>query len=1129
MKKYIRCLFLSKGMGIMRSRNDRQYRQLRRNVMLVLASLFVFGGSSTVCAGENRFSVTSGDKTVRGDCFDFTGTNKPAISISGSGATGLIESLNGGISATNNWSGSKSNDASTSSAIVASNGGNLKLQADQGDISVTGPYGMHAESGASITLEAVEGNNVIKGYTNAVSAFMEYPYQKGRGTVTIQNELGDNEISASYDGDLYANYVEFGNSPFYDMHGNGIYADFLLGPRYLESVHADLGEATDISVVAGHNNKITGTQTAIRSRYLNINVAAGGETDAEGKLAGVSTLGGKIEIHSNRNVIHGSGVELMSYITGTKTPETGYGIEAASDYYQTSQHNICEQEGLVNVQASGDNDIYGYTYGVYSHESNANVNVESSSGVNKISGGEAGAKASEGGRIQISGTTQVTGGNGTGTALAASHPIAPYLDLNIWVPSGAKSHDFGMEDWDDNVWDDDGDAAPASRNVRKAAAVKSTALRRSPANQNTETNQLVYPSIDLQYGAGSEVKGSVEALDGGTITISPQTKGTIAIYGNIASYTPYKEYSKWRETYYNEKYYFKDMLPDYPEKAAVNLTLSNGSTLTGTVDTGLMYAENSANNAVLIEDSDEAVSYKEAPEGAVLLGDVNLELNDTSVWNMTGPSAVTKLGGSGGTVAFVHGGHGLQIDELEGSHTFAMDLSMNGADSDMLYIREGASDEQTLKVKNSAALNQEMQSGDVVRFAVVSSSYDGFRNNKVYVPDGITNATLSVQYRSVASDPLNTQAYNDSYNGDGTNKPTTAEVQASYIDGYDDPQYVYLVKQDEEVITSDEQSHEYINDGAKTPGRARNIIWRYVTDLDTFTNRTGEAQYFTPGADQGGWVRLRYRNFGVDGTGEVDGNTYEIGYTTVVKDTDEEKHRFSVSGAYGKETGHFEGYGGSLEVRDASFNLYDTHEYFPAAEEMAAKPAWKKGTHSYWDTYLKYHHVKTDYSAVDHQTEARYDGNYDQDIISLSTEYGRENKLSDKWSIVPQAQLQLSYVGGYDYYDSQDLHVDADHDWSLIGRLGFDLVRELDPKLDSKLYFKASVLHEFLDGSDVTVSANGDYYNDNGDLSGTWGVLGLGYSAKIGEQQYMYLDAERYFGNDFARTYSIRAGVNWKF
>lgn len=60
--------------------------------------------------------------------------------------------------------------------------------------------------------------------------------------------------------------------------------------------------------------------------------------------------------------------------------------------------------------------------------------------------------------------------------------------------------------------------------------------------------------------------------------------------------------------------------------------------------------------------------------------------------------------------------------------------------------------------------------------------------------------------------------------------------------------------------------------------------------------------------------------------------------------------------------------------------------------------------------------------------------------------------------------------------DSQGISLSADHSWSLVGRLGFDLVKHLDPKLDSKCYFKASLLHEFLDGDDVTAAYGTDRY-----------------------------------------------------
>ena len=104
-----------------------------------------------------------------------------------------------------------------------------------------------------------------------------------------------------------------------------------------------------------------------------------------------------------------------------------------------------------------------------------------------------------------------------------------------------------------------------------------------------------------------------------------------------------------------------------------------------------------------------------------------------------------------------------------------------------------------------------------------------------------------------------------------------------------------------------------------------------------------------------------------------------------------------------------------------------------------------------------------------------------------------------------------------------------DHGWSLVGRIGFDLVKKTDLTKDSTFYIKASLLHEFLDGPDVDVWALGDTYHSTGTDRGTWGVIGLGYSEQIGPSQTLYVDYERYVGHDFSRTYTVRAGLNWKF
>ena len=492
----------------------------------------------------------------------------------------------------------------------------------------------------------------------------------------------------------------------------------------------------------------------------------------------------------------------------------------------------------------------------------------------------------------------------------------------------------------------------------------------------------------------------------------------------------------------------------------------------------------------------------------------NVALNGTALWNMTASSRITNLTGSGGTVWFQNGGDALETDSVSGSHTWAVDLDYDTpANSDMIYIANGTSDEQTLNVKNIGTVNAQMPDGAKVRFATVKNAGGGFIEGKsYYAPNGIYNDALTVHYVDRATD---TETKN--YDGDGTDesrKPSQETVEEMY-----GGQNVYLVKKEKAEL----------NEGALTPLRSEELVWRYMTDLDTFTNRTGESQYFTPGAGQGGWIRYKYRNLGVDGVGEVDGSTYELGYTAVTRQDAERKHRLGASVAYGKDTGRWEGYSGDLKLRDLAVSLYDTHEYFPGKEKMAGKPAWKDGTHTYWDNYLKYHHVRTDYDAYDPGSGADYDGEYSQDVVKFSTEYGRENKLSAKWSWVPQAQLQLAYLSSYDYTDSRGLAISAEHDWSLISRAGFDLVNYLDAKKESKLYLKASVLHEFFDGNDVTTSSDNGRYTSKGDQSGTWGVFGLGYSVRSSKNQYLYFDAERYVGNDFKRTYNLRAGLNWKF
>jgi outer membrane autotransporter protein len=938
--------------------------------------------------------------------------------------------------------------------------------------------GIYAEDYSSITLEAAKQNEIHSGAGKAIWAYTPRENLLHDPAVVTLHAGGDNIIDSQDGNGIEADHfgkVTLTTDTGYNRVSADDYALYIenhsmfSGNVYEGDIFQNLYDQygiESITLTTPHDNVVTSTSgTAINAIGMgSISLNAGNDNVITGRNGiAVSANENDYDLYATVNLNAPHDNIIISRLESDSSGYTGRAISVSG-------------KGILNLNTGHDNIIQGFYDG---------------------------AEASNGGVITISapnGVNYVTAGTEEGTALKARSGGQVTID--------GESHVSGKN------------------------AILST-------GSQTIDDEKQYSNVTLTYGKDNTLDGDIRAQEGGQVSIKPGN-GSIAMNGNV--------------------YAYDDEVDNGVGGGEVNIKLNGQSRLTGFARDGRSqvtkyYADRLDNFDELFDQawqeeeeryrgwgySEEEIAaekeyfYSQKEEHRAELeeeaqtaletyaGTLSLTLDDGAFWLMTDSSSVTNLSGSGGTVYYENGGDALEIGTLSGSHTFALDLDADdGSNSDMLYINNGTSDEQTLVVKNLETLDNQMDAGEAVRFATISNSQDEFRNGRTigYLTSGIYRDALTIEYRDVTTDPLNTAAYNEAYNGDttdGERKPTTETVSALYIDGYDDPQNVYLVKSQE------------VNDGAVTPGRNRDLLWRYVTDLDTFTKRDGQAQYFTDDGKRGGWVRLGYRNLGVDGVGELDGNTYELGWTTISRQNNERKHRFSASVAYGKPKGQFEGYGGELTVRDFSVNLYDTHEYYPSAEKLVNKPEWKKESHAYWDNYLKYHHVKTEYDAYDHIVGTKYSGDYDQDVWNLSTEYGHKLMLNKDWFWVPQAQLQLSYLGGYDYVDSQGLHVDGDHDWSLIGRLGFDVVRNLDEKADSKLYFKASLLHEFMDGNDVTTRFDSDRHVDSGDQEGTWGVVGLGYSSKIGDKQYFYLDAERYFGNDFTRTYDIRAGVNWKF
>lgn len=111
--------------------------------------------------------------------------------------------------------------------------------------------------------------------------------------------------------------------------------------------------------------------------------------------------------------------------------------------------------------------------------------------------------------------------------------------------------------------------------------------------------------------------------------------------------------------------------------------------------------------------------------------------------------------------------------------------------------------------------------------------------------------------------------------------------------------------------------------------------------------------------------------------------------------------------------------------------------------------------------------------------------------------------------------------GGY-FNASNGLRIGVNPFTSMLGRIGLQLSYETRT---SNFYAKVSRVREF-DG-DLSIYANGVPISES--LEGSWWVYGIGYTARFGDRQNIYLDVERTSGGDFTQERSARLGWRYLF
>ena len=448
---------------------------------------------------------------------------------------------------------------------------------------------------------------------------------------------------------------------------------------------------------------------------------------------------------------------------------------------------------------------------------------------------------------------------------------------------------------------------------------------------------------------------------------------------------------------------------------------------------------------------------------------IHLTLNDGSVWNdFDSDSTIQVLDTSKAKVDMQDDKFkGLFIGTLKGDKsTFNMDIDAgtNTDNSDRLYIAGTHTGNHYITLNNVNADSNTDGAAGTVLVSVKDEQGNFFANDK----EG--------------------SLYWNKY---------TLDMQDSATDGYTKDWYLKKV----EFIPSKPTTSVDAVDATQ-----RLAFANWVED-DKLMQRMGDLRHETNN-EEGVWVRVKGGKYSGDGFSNRH-TMYQLGYDDVVKNTDKLKRYQGVAFSYDDGKNSFNRGSGKLKAKSIGFYSTDLRN---------------KG--HYLDLALKIYDADSDFTVVDSEGK-KITGAFDNTGISLSAEYGRKKYLDEHWSIEPQAQLTLGYLGGARYTTSNGIYVSQSDPNSVLGRIGCNFMYDMDKK--NTVYLKANWLHQFAGNYGVTLTNGNDSLRIDNHDHDTWFEYGLGFACMIGKNNHLYADVERSTGGSLRKDWQWNAGMFWTF
>ena len=998
----------------------------------------------------------------------------------------------------------------------------VKLQATDSNIINAKEFGIYTKEQGVVSLNATNANNTV--YVDG-----GYGISGNASAININSQSGNNSIEVAQ-----GIAVEVNNGSNISVNANKGQNNIKVSDTAISvnknNIDKDIATTSTNTVVkiAGKDNIINATTAIDNIDGGNVEIIASENNSIDG-LVNVENkanikIQGKVNYlkndkdnaieSNNANVLVQGNENVIEATKGISSIDKSEVKLQATDSNTINAKNFgiyTKEEGVVNLNATNaDNTVYiDNGYGISSN--NSSINIDSQSGNNSIEVGHGIAiEANNGSNISLNADKGQNNIKASDTAISVNKNN---IDKNI---ATTRTDTVVKITGKDNIIN----ATTAIDNIDSGNV-------EIIASENNSIDGLIH----AKNKANTKIQGKVNYLkndngqsiiwaDAGTIDIT----GTSIIQANSqqVALLANNDINNLNQGIITASFGQNSVIKGdiiAKDNGLIKLNVSNSNDdISGLIIEGNILAENQGNisldigNNSLITGNINDYSYladlnNQNLKQENLAGNISIDFNNKSRWNVVRQSFISKINTKENNIIDMVGyntenkPHSLMVKEFNGDSNFVMNLNGNRQNTDMVYLNSGTGNYNVI-LANAVTKNDIGQNG--LRFATVGDKNKQVFKNAVAYNDGFFNIKYQIASEDYDVNNEENILYNNGDNSDllTENRPGNDIINNIFGNNEDAVNYK-LVNIEEKTLSN----------AGKTILNMTKANYDVAVFMGRLDKRMGDVHYLNKN-DDGIWFRLRHDRIEKDLGYTVDGNMYELGYDKLFL-RDDGQERLGLAFDYMKGSTSYDDIAGKGNNSRKGIWLYDT---------------WIGDDGHYSDYILKWGHLENDFEIAGTKKLNLIKGNYDNDVFSVSAEYGYMKNLKNDWYITPQVQLQLAKVTSADYTTNQNTNVHVDGIDSIIGRAGFKLGKNFGDNKKNTFYLKADVLREFLGEQFVSVkdvTSDNEYVGFKYDHSGYWYDVGFGFNIETKKDSYAFLDVERRFGNGNKNSYQINGGFYW--